>query len=98
MKFKTKLGIATALAVACSAVFYGGVRYGRSHRSLREKMEYIWDNGQGFARGWSECEQSYGIQWVNDSNGFQGWLCTRYHTNMPPGFHEMVIARSKFKP
>jgi hypothetical protein len=94
---KTLIAMAIA-ALAAVTLFYGGVRYGRTHRSTRENLEYIWESGHSFGDGWKACEESYGIQWVNDSNGFQGWLCTRYNTNMPPGFHEMVINRSKYKP
>lgn len=95
----TKIITWTVLVLSVATVlFYGGVRYGRSHRSLHERMEYIWENGGGYARGWAECEAAYGIQMVNDGNGFQGWICSRFNTNMPPKYHELVNSHGHYKP
>lgn len=90
--------VRTAIAaLAAVTLFYGGVRYGRIHRSLREKLEYIWEGGRGFGEGWKACEESYGIKYFNDGNGWQGWLCTRYNTNMPPNFQEVVSSYGYYK-
>ena len=73
------------LVVVSIAFFYLGEKYGRTHRSRREEFEYIWQSGQGFAHGWSACEESFGIKFVN-TNGWCGWICTRAAGNVPPGF------------
>lgn len=85
------------ITLATAATFYIGQRYGRTHRTFKENIEYIWQCGQGFSHGWSACEESYGIKWVN-TNGWYGWVCTRVAGNVPPGFTESVIATNHYEP